>query len=110
MEASSTIDRIVPYVEYYTSDITVAHPMKLKVISQSMKKTDRNDAHILLELDRLGYVPESYLPPVDSGDQGVTADQDLCKNAGLKLTRFIYTFLHFLTPFSWLATSFFSCP
>ena len=70
MEASSTIDRIVPYVEYYTSDITVAHPMKLKVISQSMKKTDRNDAHILLELDRLGYVPESYLPPVDSGDQG----------------------------------------
>ena len=37
MEASSTIDRIAPYVEAYTSDITVAHPMKLKVISQLME-------------------------------------------------------------------------
>ena len=61
MEAISTIDRIAPYVEYYTSCIKTAHPMKLKVISQSMKKTDKNDAHILLELNRLGYVPESYL-------------------------------------------------
>ncbi len=75
MEASSTIDRIAPYVEYYTSDIKVAHPMKLKVISQSMKKTDRNDAHILLELNRLGYVPESYLPSVD-----VRRSRDLCRN------------------------------
>ena len=75
MEASSTIDRIAPYVEEYCSDIKVAHPMKLKVISQSMKKTDRNDAHILLELNRLGYVPESYLPSVD-----VRRSRDLCRN------------------------------
>ena len=75
MEASSTIDRIAPYVEEYSSDITVAHPMKLKVISQSMKKTDRNDAHILLELNRLGYVPESYLPSVD-----IRRSRDLCRN------------------------------
>ena len=75
MEASSTIDRIAPYVEEYCSDITVAHPMKLKVISQSMKKTDRNDAHILLELNRLGYVPESYLPSVD-----IRRSRDLCRN------------------------------
>ena len=57
MEAISTIDRIAPYVEEYCSDITVAHPMKLKVIPQSMKKTDRKDAHILLELNRPEYVP-----------------------------------------------------
>ena len=75
MEASSTIDRIAPYVEEYYSDITVAHPMKLKAISQSMKKTDRNYAHILLELNRLGYVPESYLPSVD-----IRRSRDLCRN------------------------------
>jgi transposase len=75
MEASSTIDRIALYVEEYSSDITVAHPMKLKVISQSMKMTDRNDAHILLELNRLGYVPESYLPSVD-----IRRSRDLCRN------------------------------
>ena len=75
MEASSTIDRIAPYVEAHTSNITVAHPMKLKVISQSMKKTDKNDAHILLELNRLGYVPESYLPSVD-----IRRSRDLTRN------------------------------
>jgi hypothetical protein len=48
MEAGSTIGRIAPYVEAYCSNITVAYPMKLNMISQSMKKTDRNDVHILL--------------------------------------------------------------
>ena len=75
MEAISTIDRIAPYVEYYTSGIKIAHPMKLKVISQSMKKTDKNDAHIHLELNRLGYVPESYLPCVD-----IRRSRDLTRN------------------------------
>ena len=65
MEASSTIDRIAPYVVGSSIDITVAHPMELKVISQSMKKSDRNDAHILMELNILGFVPKSYLPYVD---------------------------------------------
>ena len=33
-----------------------------RLIAESMKKTDRNDAHILLDLSRKQYMPESYLP------------------------------------------------
>ncbi len=73
MEASSTIDRIAPYVEEYSRDITVAHPMKLKVISQSMKKTDRNDAHVLLELNRLGMYRNRIYCLLISGDPGTSA-------------------------------------
>ena len=70
-----SFDRIAPYVEEYCIDITVAHPMKLKVIPQSMKKTDRNESHILLELNRPGYVPESYLPSVE-----IRGSRDLGRN------------------------------
>ena len=38
--------------------------MKLKVVSQSMKKIDRNGAHIFLELNSLEYVLKTYLPSV----------------------------------------------
>ena len=65
LETSSTVDRMAPYVEEYSSDMTVVHPMKVKVISQSMKKTDGNYVHILLELNRARYAPESYLRFVD---------------------------------------------
>ncbi len=49
--------------------------MKVKAISQSMKKTDRNDAHTLLEMNKLGYIPESYLP-----DRNTRSQRDLCRN------------------------------
>jgi transposase len=75
VEASSTLDRVANYLEPYGGTITVAHPMKVRAIAQSMKKTDRNDAHTLLELNRLGYVPESYLPGSSTRKQ-----RDLCRN------------------------------
>ncbi|MCL4335267.1 MAG: IS110 family transposase, partial [Candidatus Thermoplasmatota archaeon] len=56
VEASSTIDRIVSMLPEH--EIRVANPMKVRLISESMKKTDRNDAHILLDLFRKQYMPE----------------------------------------------------
>ena len=58
VEASSTIDRIVSMLPEH--EIRVANPMKVRLIAQFMKKTDRNDAHILLDLFRKQYMPESY--------------------------------------------------
>ena len=57
VEASRTLDMVANYLDPYGGRITVAHPMKVRAIAQSMKKTDRNDAHTLLEMNRLGYVP-----------------------------------------------------
>ena len=37
--------------------------MKVRLIAESMNKTDRNDAHIVLDLFKREYMPESYLPP-----------------------------------------------
>jgi transposase len=43
-------------------DVTVAHPEKLNLISDTDKKTDRVDAKELARLCRLNSVPESYVP------------------------------------------------
>lgn len=72
VEASSTIERIAMLLN--GRDIRVANPMKVKLISGSMKKTDRNDAHILLELYQRNYLPESYLP-----DWETRENRNLCR-------------------------------
>ena len=46
VEASSTIDRIVSMLPGH--DIRVANPFRVRLIAESVNKTDRNDAHILL--------------------------------------------------------------
>ena len=61
-ESSCTVDRAVSILHDYDCKMKVVHPMKLKVIAESMKKTDKNDAHIMLQLNKVGYLPESYLP------------------------------------------------
>ena len=60
VEASSTIDKIVSMLPEH--EIRVANPVKVRLIAESMKKTDRNDAHILLDLFIKQYMSESYLP------------------------------------------------
>lgn len=74
-EANSTLDRVANYLELYGGTITVAHPRKLRAVAESMKKTDRNDAHILLDMNRIGCIPESYLP-----DSNVRRQRDICRN------------------------------
>ena len=57
VEASSTIDRIVSFL--LSKNISVANPAKVRLIAESMNKTDRNDAHILLELFKREYIEEA---------------------------------------------------
>ncbi len=48
VEASSTTNWIANMFEGY--DITVAHPAKIRLIAQSVKKTDKTDAHVIMDL------------------------------------------------------------
>ena len=73
VEASSTIDRIVSFLPGY--NIRVANPLKVRLIAESMNKTDRNDAHILLDLYKKSYMPESYLPSREISDA-----RNVCRN------------------------------
>ena len=55
VEASSTIDGMASMLPNH--EIGVANPMKVRLIAESMKKADRNDAHILLDLYNKSYMP-----------------------------------------------------
>lgn len=44
-------------------DVKLAHPYKTKLIGEAKIKTDSIDAHVLAQLERTGFLPESYIPP-----------------------------------------------
>ena len=76
VEASSTTNWVANMFEGY--DITVAHPAKVRLIAQSVKKTDKTDAHTLMDLYKKDYLPKSYLPSRDVRDA-----RDLCRDRSL---------------------------
>ena len=73
IEASGALDRAASILEGYR--VKVAHPAKLKLISMSTKKTDRNDCRKLLDLNRANALPEAYLPPKE-----IREARNLCRN------------------------------
>ena len=70
VEASSTTNRIANIFDGY--DITVAHPAKVKLIAQSVKKTDKADARTIMDLYKKDYLPKSYLPSKEIRDMRET--------------------------------------
>ena len=50
------------YLKEMGADVKVANPGRIRMICDSEKKTDRNDAEILADLLRTNMLPESYLP------------------------------------------------
>ncbi len=76
VESSSTTNWVANMFEGY--DITVAHPAKVRLIAQSVKKTDKTDAHTLMDLYKKDYLPKSYLPPREIRDA-----RDLCRDRAL---------------------------
>jgi len=73
VEASSTVNRIANIFDGY--DITVAHPARVRLIAESVKKTDKIDAHTILDLYKKDYLPRSWLPPKITRDE-----RDLCRD------------------------------
>ena len=43
-------------------EVKMAHPYKTKMIGETKIKTDSIDAHVLAQLERTGFLPESYMP------------------------------------------------
>ena len=73
VEASSSTNRVAALLEGH--NLTVANPMKVRIIAQSVKKTDKIDAHTLLDLYKKDYLPKSWLPDHKTRDL-----RDLCRN------------------------------
>lgn len=73
LESCSILDWAVTILDGYK--IVAAHPSQVHVISSSMKKTDKNDAHTLIDLWKAGYLPTSYVPEVR-----IRRLRDLCRS------------------------------
>ena len=46
--------------------IIISNPIKTRIIAEARVKTDKIDARVLAELARVGYLPEVWLPDVDT--------------------------------------------
>ena len=75
LEASSTVDRVASFIEKDGIELRVANPLKLRMLPLSMKKTDKNDAHTILDLYKKTYLPESYFPPKE-----IRESRNLCRS------------------------------
>ena len=44
-------------------EVKLVHPRKVRLIAESKNKSDRVDALVLAQLERVGYLPQAYIPP-----------------------------------------------
>lgn len=58
--------------------VKLAHPLKVKLIAESRIKTDKIDAHVLAQLERTGFLPQSYIPSREVRDQREQLRYRLC--------------------------------
>jgi transposase len=62
VEATASYQWLVALIEPLADRVVLANPNKLRVIAESIKKTDRLDAQVLAEFLARGQIPEAYQP------------------------------------------------
>ena len=62
VEATASYTWFVELVKPLAEEVVLANPGKLRVIVESIKKTDRLDAQILAEFLARGQIPRAYMP------------------------------------------------
>jgi len=63
MEATRSWYWLYELIEEEGLNVKLAHPLKTKLIGEAKIKTDSIDAHVLAQLERTRFLPESYIPP-----------------------------------------------
>jgi len=69
MEATRSWYWLYELLEEEGINVKLAHPLKTKLIGEAKIKTDSIDAHVLAQLERTGFLPESYIPPKEVREQ-----------------------------------------
>jgi transposase len=62
VEATASYEWLVALIEPLAEKVVLAHPGKLRVIAESVKKTDRLDAQVLAEFLARDMIPEAHRP------------------------------------------------
>jgi transposase len=65
VEASTSGLRVYEYLNSSGISVVMANPSKIRLIYESDKKTDKNDAEVLANLLRTNLLPTCYVPPKD---------------------------------------------
>lgn len=63
---STSIARLIRDNSSHGVRIIISNPIKTRIIAEARVKTDKIDARVLAELARVGYLPEVWLPDVDT--------------------------------------------
>lgn len=61
LEASGSSEWLIDLLRPLVQEVALAHPGRLRVISETVKKTDKVDAAILAELLAKDYIPRAYI-------------------------------------------------
>lgn len=69
MEATRSWYWLYELLEGEGLNVKLAHPLRTKLIGEAKIKTDSIDAHVLAQLERTGFLPESYIPPKEVREQ-----------------------------------------
>ena len=69
MEATRSWYWLYELLEEEGLNVKLAHPLKTKLIGEAKIKTDSIDAHVLAQLERTGFLPESYIPSKEVREQ-----------------------------------------
>jgi transposase len=62
VEATASYEWLVALIEPLAEKVVLAHPGKLRVIAESVKKTDKLDAQVLAEFLARDMIPEAHRP------------------------------------------------
>jgi len=68
IEAGSVSERTLRYLEDLNVPVKMAHPKKARLIAEATIKTDELDAKRLIDLEKVGVLPEVWIPPREIRD------------------------------------------
>lgn len=62
VEATASYEWFIKLAEPLSTRVVLAHPQRMRVIAESTRKSDKQDAQILAEFLSLGIIPAAYRP------------------------------------------------
>ncbi|MGC9074055.1 MAG: IS110 family transposase [Caldisericum sp.] len=68
IEAGSVSERTLRYLEDLNVPVKMVHPKKARLIAEATIKTDELDAKRLIDLEKVGVLPEVWIPPREIRD------------------------------------------
>ena len=81
MEATFNTWAVVDLIQPFVGSVLVGNPLLIRAIAQAKIKTDKIDALVLAHLLRLGYLPEVWIPDVETRQLRLQTTERSCLTA-----------------------------